>query len=368
MNNIESIMIHSEYLSDTKLSLAARGLMATMLYLKKNKIECSFSIKGLAPHVQDTEYQIAKMLKELEKKGYLVRNRICQNGKVLRWETIFNGSKLSDEDKAQSFRNKNSNPINKIKKSFNSKSMKITEKTEPYYENKDMDISADSVISNEPSNKENTNVNPCVEIQDVGVRNNMIDRYNNIIIKKNNNINQSLVNLQVNVNRQPEIQNVETCREDIKKQIGYDFLCEYEDVNEVDCIVGVITDVICTDENTELRVAKRNMNISVLKEHFLNNLKEVHIRYVLENLKTITTKIKNIRAYLITSLYNAIQTLQLHENANLRNRIAVTESECSCDDEPKINIDPKAIVERYYALLKAQQGITANLTETVPVF
>ncbi len=365
MNNIETIMIHGEYLSDTKLSLAARGLLATMLYLKKNEIEFNFSIKGIAPHVQDTEYQVAKMLKELERKGYLVRKRICQNGKVLRWETIFNGSKLSDEDKAQSFRNKNSNPVNKIKNSFNNKRIK---KTEPQYDNKDMDISANRVISNESSSKENTNVNPCVEIQDVETRNNMIDRYNNIIKENNNNIYQSLVNLQVNVNKRSEIQNVESCREDIKKQIGYDFLCEYEDVNEVDCIVDVITDVVCTEENTELRVAKRNMNISVLKEHFLNNLKEVHIRYVLENLKTITTKIKNIKAYLITSLYNAIQTLQLHENANLRNRNAVTEYECSCDDEPKINLDPKAIVERYHALLADLKQNAANITEPVPVF
>ena len=315
MNNTEFIMINCEYLSDITLSMAARGLLATMLYLKKAETEESFSIKGLAPYVQDTEYQVAKMLKELERKGYLVRKRICQNGKVLRWETIFNGSKLSDEDKAQSFRNKNSNPINKIKKSFNNKRIK---KTEPQYENKDMDISANRVISNEPSSKENANVNPCVEIQDVVTRNNMIDRLDNINNTCFKSINPSLGNLGVNVNSCVENQNVENYREIIKENISYDYLCDVEDTDEVNCIVDIITDVVCADEKSEMRVAKRNIPVSILKSLFLK-LSESHIQYVLANLRKTSTDIRNIKAYLITSLYNAMQTLQLHTNADVRN-------------------------------------------------
>ena len=344
-------MIHGEYLSDTKLSLAARGLMATMLYLKKNKTECSFSIKGLAPHVQDTEYQVAKMLKELEKKGYLIRKRICQNGRVLRWDTIFNGSKLSDEDKTQSFLDKNSNPVNKIKNSFNSKRIK---KAEPQYENKDMDISADSVISNEPSNKENTNVNPCVEIQDVGVRNNMIDRLDNI----NNNtciksINQSLVNLGVNVNDCVENQNVENYREIIKENISYDYLCDVEDTDEVNCIVDIITDVVCADEKSEMRVAKRNIPVSILKSLFLK-LSESHIQYVLANLRKTSTDIRNIKAYLITSLYNAIQTLQLHLNADVRNCLYGKQNTAEEASKKKTSYDPNEVLP----LWKRSSGLT----------
>ena len=310
--------------------MAARGLLATMLTLKADDIVDKFSIAELTPLLPDSEYQVRKILNELEKKGYLVRKRNCCNGKVTKWEYIITGSKLSDEDKAQSFRNK-SKPVDKIKKAFKKKEQN-TDKKNPRLENKDVDFSVNKGKRNEPENRkenkpENTvnaefntsNETPRLKNQDVEFPHNMIDRYdiknNNTCF--NNHINQSLVNLQVNVNEQDENQNVENYREIIKENISYDYLCDCEDVEEVNCIVDVMTDVVCS-EAKEMRVAKRNIPLSVLKSLFLK-LNENHIQYVLNNLRKTTTDIRNIKAYLITSLYNAMQTLQLHTNADVRN-------------------------------------------------
>ena len=286
MKNAEFTVIDNDYLSDITVSLAARGLLATMLKLKAENIVDKFSIVELTPLVPDSEYQVRKLLNELERKGYLVRKRNCCNGKVTKWEYIITGSKLSDEDKAQSFRN-TSKPVEKIKKAFRRK-------------------------------EQNTdNKNPRLKNQDVEFPHNMIDRYdikNNTCFKS---INQSLVNLQVNVNEQAENQNVETYREITKENISYDYLCDCEDVEEVNCIVDIMTDVVCS-EAKEMRVAKRIIPLSALRSIFLK-LNENHIQYVLNNLRKTATDIRNIKAYLITSLYNAMQTLQLHTNADVRN-------------------------------------------------
>lgn len=319
-----------EYLKDKSVSLAARGLMSTMLDLQEtlraeNK-EVKFSIAELAPLVSDSKYQIRKLLNELEDKEYLVRKRVCSNGKVQKWEYFCTGDKLPKEITDLSFKS----PTGKIKNAFKKKLN--TDKRNPRLENKDVDFLVNKGKRNEPENrKENksestanaefntSNETPRLKNQDVEFPHNMIDRYdiknNNTCF--NNHIYQSLVNLQVNVNEQDENQNVENYREIIKGNISYDYLCDCEDVEEVNCIVDVMTDVVCS-EAKEMRVAKRNIPVSVLKSLFLK-LNENHVQYVLNNLRKTVTDIRNIKAYLITSLYNAMQTLQLHTNADVRN-------------------------------------------------
>jgi len=328
MKNAEFTVINNDYLSDITVSLAARGLLATMLKLKAENIVDKFSIVELTPLVPDSEYQVRKLLNELERKGYLVRKRNCCNGKVTKWEYIITGSKLSDEDKAQSFRN-TSKPVEKIKKAFRRKEQN-TDNKNPRLKNQDVDFSVNKGTENNPDNRKKkkpedkekaefntSNETPRLKNQDVEFPHNMIDRYdikNNTCFKS---INQSLVNLQVNVNKQAENQNVETYREIIKENISYDYLCDCEDVEEVNCIVDIMTDVVCS-EAKEMRVAKRIIPLSALRSIFLK-LNENHIQYVLNNLRKTATDIRNIKAYLITSLYNAMQTLQLHTNADVRN-------------------------------------------------
>jgi len=104
-------------------------------------------------------------------------------------------------------------------------------------------------------------------------------------------------------------------RDVIHGNIGYDFMLENAkspkfgvDLKQVDEIVDLMLDVVCSSKET-IRINGENMPHEVVKSRFLK-LDEDHIRYVLERIKSCKTEIKNIRAYLLTTLYNAPSTME----------------------------------------------------------
>lgn len=90
----------------------------------------------------------------------------------------------------------------------------------------------------------------------------------------------------------------------IKENIEYEYRTEKEKINE---IVEIILDVICSTKAT-IRVNGEDMPHEVVKSRFLK-LDSSHIDYVLTSLKKNTSEVRNIRAYLITALYNAPTTI-----------------------------------------------------------
>lgn len=90
----------------------------------------------------------------------------------------------------------------------------------------------------------------------------------------------------------------------IKENIEYDYQTEKEKTNE---IVEIMLDVICSTKDT-IRVNGEDMPHEVVKSRFLK-LDSSHIDYVLTSLKKNTSEVRNIRAYLITVLYNAPTTI-----------------------------------------------------------
>lgn len=90
----------------------------------------------------------------------------------------------------------------------------------------------------------------------------------------------------------------------IKKNIEYDYQTEKEKINE---IVEIMLDVICSTKDT-IRVNGEDIPHEIVKSRFLK-LDSSHIDYVLTSLKKNTSEVRNIRAYLITALYNAPTTI-----------------------------------------------------------
>lgn len=90
----------------------------------------------------------------------------------------------------------------------------------------------------------------------------------------------------------------------IRDNIEYDYQTEKGKVDE---LVEIMLDVICSTKDT-IRVNGENMPYEVVKSRFLK-LDSSHIDYVLTALKKNTSKVRNIRAYLITALYNAPTTM-----------------------------------------------------------
>lgn len=90
----------------------------------------------------------------------------------------------------------------------------------------------------------------------------------------------------------------------IQENIEYD--CFYEDKARVDELAEIMLDVVCSTKST-IRVNSEEVPTEMVKSRFLK-LTHEHIEYVLLSLKRNTSDVKNIRAFLITTLYNAPTT------------------------------------------------------------
>ncbi len=102
-------------------------------------------------------------------------------------------------------------------------------------------------------------------------------------------------------------------RGEVDEAIGYKNLCGKFNREDVDEIAELITDVLCSTRPT-LRIGGEELPTSQVKSRFLA-LDSSHLEYVFDCLRNNTTQIRNIRAYLLTALYNAPTTINCYYQA-----------------------------------------------------
>ena len=101
----------------------------------------------------------------------------------------------------------------------------------------------------------------------------------------------------------------ERYRELIAENIAYDALRTdhpYEQ-DTLEEILELLVDVVCTTRST-VRISGDDKPAEVVRSQFLK-LNSEHIRFVLDGLKENTTRIRNMRQYLLATLYNAPLTI-----------------------------------------------------------
>ncbi len=76
---------------------------------------------------------------------------------------------------------------------------------------------------------------------------------------------------------------------------------------ELDELLELLVDVCCSRQKT-IRISGDEKPMAVVKSRFMK-LDSEHIRYVLHCFKENTTKVRNIKQYLLASLYNAPMTI-----------------------------------------------------------
>ena len=96
--------------------------------------------------------------------------------------------------------------------------------------------------------------------------------------------------------------------EDIRDQIEYDVLSERGYGNVLDEIVSLLADTVTSTAET-VRINQTNIPIDKVWWR-LKKLTVEHIESVISSLEKNSTEIKNMRAYLLTALYNSIDTLE----------------------------------------------------------
>jgi len=99
----------------------------------------------------------------------------------------------------------------------------------------------------------------------------------------------------------------------IRENIEYDYYMNYAQKHERELaeeLYQLICDVVCV-KRTSIRIGGEDYPYELVKAKFLK-LNQGHIEYVMERMKNTTSKIGNIRSYLITTLYNAPNTMNYY--------------------------------------------------------
>ena len=101
-------------------------------------------------------------------------------------------------------------------------------------------------------------------------------------------------------------------REVIHENIDY----QYHAKEDVDELVELMIEVMMMPEDSMIRIAGVEKPVALVKSRFMK-LNYSHIEYVLFCLNRNTTKVGNIKAYLLTALYNAPATINSYYQAEV---------------------------------------------------
>ena len=104
----------------------------------------------------------------------------------------------------------------------------------------------------------------------------------------------------------------------IRKNIEYDNLMTFSEVDHElarEIYELIVETVLCLGK--DIVISSNRYPVEVVRSRFLK-LNYMHIRYVMECLEKNTTKVKNIRKYLLAALFNAPATMEGYYRAEVQ--------------------------------------------------
>lgn len=149
------------------------------------------------------------------------------------------------------------------------------------------------------------------------------------VVRKSNSNNNKLNNTYMSKSNHIDLAGMESEQEDvmdeaeayielIKENIEYDLLMsdsQWRDRELYDELFQLICEVVCIPSKA-VRIAGRDYPYSLVKSKFLK-LNASHLKYVISCMEKNTTKVANIKSYLVTALYNAPSTMTHYYNAEV---------------------------------------------------
>lgn len=157
-----------------------------------------------------------------------------------------------------------------------------------------------------------TSGSPEIEPQEVGESNPNYTNYNQTDLNytEESYINPIIQSDSGKKDTMDVMDDVQTYIELIKENISYDHHMHYDGYGKrelYDELFQVICEVVCVKRPT-IRVAGEEYPYELVKSRFLK-LESSHLEYVIGCMQNTTTKITNIKAYMVTALYNAPATI-----------------------------------------------------------
>ena len=277
-------VMSNHHLRNTELSLKAKGLLSMMLSLPE---EWNYTTRGLAAICKEGTDCIGSALKELEKTGYIVRNRIRDNkGKIVDVEYVIYETPRKPD------------PAHPHEES--------PDTDYPDTENPDMDNPG---LENQPQlNKDiSSNYQQNTDLSNT-------DESNPILSNPPTPMGTRM--------GKDGMESREIYRQIILENIDYEILAAdpQMDREQLDEITEIILDTVCTSRKT-IRISSDDFPAEVVKSRFLK-LNASHIQYVMSCMKENTTRIRNIKKYLLAALYNATFTMGSYYSALVQHDMA----------------------------------------------
>ena len=264
------------HLRDTAISLKSKGLLSMMLSLPD---EWNYTTRGLAKICKEGVDAIGGALRELENAGYLVR-RVVRN----------EHGRISD--------------------------MEYTIYEQPHPRHPDPSRSDTPALDTENSDMEGQGPETTAQISKDRTRK---DQSNTDSIPFRETAAEPP---EAKRSESSSAEGMEKYRELIKDNIQYPLLAAQnpDDADLIDEIVELMTETVCARRRST-RVCGSDFPAEVVKSRMLK-LDAEHIRFVLKCLHENTAKVKNIKQYLLATLYNAPVTINGYYSALVNHDLA----------------------------------------------
>ena len=276
-------VMSNHHLRNAGLSLKSKGLLSMMLSLPE---DWNYTTRGLAKICKEGTDSIGSALKELEHAGYIVRNRLRDSkGKIVDVEYVIYETP---------------HPPDTGQPCEGEPDTAYPDTAYPDTENPDMD-------------------NPCLEnrLQLNKEKRNPEEQNTDSSSTEGSNPIQSSPQTPAGAKRTGRdwMQERESYRELILENIEYDILVQNErmDRDRLNELVELMVDTVCSRREM-IRIAGDDYPAEVVKSRFLK-LNSSHIEYVLDRMRENTTYVRNIKKYLLASLFNAPSTIGSYYSA-----------------------------------------------------
>lgn len=273
-------VMSNHHLRNHELSLKAKGLLSMMLSLPD---DWNYTTRGLAKICKEGVDAIGSALRELETAGYIVRNQLRdQQGRISDTEYVI-------YEKPQPRQPETPRPDTAVPDTAS------PDTENPYLDKPDTEnpaqLSKDISDSQKEKNKNGSSIHSIPFPSGEEAPKPETKR------------------------KEAKLEEMARYRELIKENIEYDALrCDFPyDHDRLDEIVELLVETVCSGRQY-IRVSGEDYPAEVVKSRLLK-LNSEHIRFVFDCLKENTTKIRNIRQYLLATLYNAPATIGSYYSA-----------------------------------------------------
>ncbi|MBR1483229.1 MAG: helix-turn-helix domain-containing protein [Ruminococcus sp.] len=258
-------VMSNHHLRNTALSLKAKGLMSLMLSLPE---DWDYTLKGLACICKDGVDSISGAIKELERHGYLSRKRLrLPNGRL--------------GDIEYTIHEQPENPV--------------TESNRPKREN--------------PKQVNPNQVNPVLETPILAT-----PIQAEPVLAKPTQLNTNQSNTEEIKDKIDKI-GVRAYRELIENNIEYNILVEHYGAERLDAVVDLMLEAVVS-QSPYCVIAGGEFPRELVRARILK-LNSAHIEYVFDCLDGTTSKVGNIKAYVLATLFNAPATIDEYYRAEV---------------------------------------------------